>query len=208
MPAARKLFWLPVLGILSLVVVLAACGGSSEPELPDTAAVSVRAYLDEVDYQNNEDWGLWPGTTEMYQGEDPHGAKLTTRLNPAALDAIGGTMPNGAIIVKENYTPAGELAATTVMYKTSGYNPDHNDWYWLKELADGTDRGGRPGHGLPGLPCGRHRLCLGSPAVATSFCWNLRQVSPAGTPGLVEHAGAEATLRAFLLTGAESFRRN
>ena len=138
MPAARKLFWLPVLGILSLVVVLAACGGSAEPELPDTTAASVRAYLDEVDYQNNEDWSLWPGTTEMYQGEDPHGAKLTTRLNPAALDAIGGTMPNGAIIVKENYTPAGELAATTVMYKTSGYNPDHNDWYWLKELADGT----------------------------------------------------------------------
>ncbi len=135
---SRKFFWLPFVGILSLFLILAACGGSSEPELPDTASASMRAYLDEVDYQNNEDWKLWPGTTEMYQGEDPHGAKLTTRLNPAAFDAIGGTMPNGAIIVKENYTPAGELAATTVMYKSTGYNPEHNDWYWLKELADGT----------------------------------------------------------------------
>ncbi len=24
------------------------------------------------------------------------------------------------------------------MYKKSGYNPDHNDWFWLKVLADGT----------------------------------------------------------------------
>ena len=24
------------------------------------------------------------------------------------------------------------------MYKRTGYNPDHNDWFWLKVLADGT----------------------------------------------------------------------
>ena len=138
MPISRKIFWLPALGILSVVLVLAACGGASEPELPDTTAASVMAYLDEVDYQNNEDWKLWPGTSEKYQGEDPHGATLTTRLNPAAFDAIGGTMPEGAIIVKENYLPSGDFDAVTVMYKKSGYNPDHNDWYWLKELADGT----------------------------------------------------------------------
>ena len=138
MTMSRRLFWLPVLGIMGVVLVLAACGGSSEPELPDTTSASLLAYLDEVDYQNSDEWMLWPGTTEMYQGEDPHGAKLTTRLNPVAFGAIGGTMPNGAIIVKDNYTPAGELAATTVMYKSSGYNPEHNDWYWLKELADGT----------------------------------------------------------------------
>ena len=41
----RTLFWLPALGILSAVLVLAACGGSSEPELPDTTAASVIAYL-------------------------------------------------------------------------------------------------------------------------------------------------------------------
>ena len=133
----RKFFWLPALGILSVVLVLAACG-SDEPELPDTTGASVRAYLNAVDYQNNDDWKLWPGTTEMYQGDDPHGAKLTTRLNPAAFDAIGGAMPDGAIIVKENYSPAGELGAVTVMYKKSGYNPEHNDWFWVKELADGT----------------------------------------------------------------------
>ena len=58
-----KFFWLPIIGILSVVLVLAACG-SDEPELPDTTSASLMAYLDEVDYQNNGDWKLWPGTSE------------------------------------------------------------------------------------------------------------------------------------------------
>jgi predicted small lipoprotein YifL len=140
MSMPRTLFWLPVLGILSAVVVLAACGGSGGPELPDTAAASVVDYLEEVDYQNNDDWELFPGSTKKYEGRDPHGMLLTTYVNPAAFEAIedDATTPSGAIIVKENYMPDGNLAATTVMYKKSGYNPDHNDWYWLKVLTDGT----------------------------------------------------------------------
>ena len=94
-----KFFWLPALGILSVVLVLAACG-SDEPELPDTTAASLMAYLDEVDYQAN--WSLWPDSTEKYPGEDPHGALLTIRMNDASFNAVGGTMPDGAIIVKEN----------------------------------------------------------------------------------------------------------
>ena len=61
-------------------------------------------------------------------------------------------MPDGAIIVKENYTAKGELQANTVMYKKSGYNPEHNDWFWLKVL-DERDGGGRgSGGGVPGVP--------------------------------------------------------
>jgi hypothetical protein len=47
-------------------------------------------------------------------------------------------MPVGAIVVKENYTPDSTLAATTVMYKVSGYDPEAGDWFYLKRLADGT----------------------------------------------------------------------
>ena len=97
------------------------------------------AYLDDVDYQDS--WKLWSGLGEKYEGGDPHGMLLTTYLNPAAYDALtgkDGVMPEGAVIVKENYTPEGELAATTMMYKKSGCNADHNDWFWLKVLADGT----------------------------------------------------------------------
>ena len=153
MPKPRILFWLSALGILSVALLVAACGSSGEPELPDTTSASsgepelpdttsasVLAYLEEVDYQNNDAWKLWPGTEEKYQGDDPHGMLLTTYLNPAAFEAVekSATTPDGSIIVKENYTPAGDHAANTIMYKKSGYNPDHSNWFWLKVLADGT----------------------------------------------------------------------
>jgi hypothetical protein len=66
---------------------------------------------------------------------------LTTYLNDAAFMALtgeAGSFPDGSIIVKENYTPDGALDATTVMFKVAGYNPEHNDWFWAKVLADGT----------------------------------------------------------------------
>ena len=139
MNVRRSRFLIPVLVLMFGVMALAACGESDGPELPDTTAASVIAYLDEVNYQ--ESWELWPGLGEKVEGGDPHGMLLTTYLNPVALQAFNdkaGTMPDGAIIVKENYTPDGTLAANTLMYKKSGYNPDHNDWFWLKVLADGT----------------------------------------------------------------------
>jgi hypothetical protein len=107
--------------------------------LPDTTGAALWAYLEAADYQAN--WGLWPDKGELYTGQQPHGALLTTYLNPAAqheLQAMAGSMPAGAIIVKENYKPDSTLAAVTVMYKVEGYDPDHNDWFWLKRLPDGT----------------------------------------------------------------------
>ena len=125
-------------GLAGLSAV-AACGTASEPELPDASAEAVMEYLEEVDYREN--WELWPDLGEMYSAKEPHGMLLTTYLNPAALDGLlskEGSMPDGAIIVKENYTAKGELQANMVMYKKSGYNPEHNDWFWLKVLAEGT----------------------------------------------------------------------
>jgi hypothetical protein len=34
--------------------------------------------------------------------------------------------------------PTRELAAITVMYKRPGYNPEHNDWFFVKFLPDGS----------------------------------------------------------------------
>ena len=128
------------MGLFAAVLVLAACGGSEETSLPETNSASLLAYLEEADYQNNDEWKLFPGSTEKYPGEVPHGMLLTTYVNPAAFEAIEdeSTSPSGSILVKENFMPDGTLAATTVMYKSSGYNPVHSDWYWLKVLADGT----------------------------------------------------------------------
>lgn len=106
---------------------------------PDTTAEALWTHLQAQNYQ--ETWQLWPGKTRLYKGIEPHGMLLTTHVNPLALDALtsnAGKFSPGAIIVKENYKPDSTLAATTVMYKVEGYDSEHNDWFWLKRLADGT----------------------------------------------------------------------
>jgi Cytochrome P460 len=105
---------------------------------PDTTGAAIWAHLTEEKYAEN--WDLWPGTERMYTGNQPHGMKLTTYVNDLALRAIrsgADRMPSGAIVVKENYMPNGQLAAVTVMYKQHGYNGDHNDWFFSKHLPSG-----------------------------------------------------------------------
>ena len=133
----KKLLLAATLLSMGIVMAMAACAGSEEGKLPGTTEASMLAYLEEVDYQAN--WSLWPDSTEKYPGEDPHGALLTIRMNDAAFNAVGGTMPEGAIIVKDNHKPNGDLAAITVMYKQEGYDPDNGDWFWLKNTTDGSD---------------------------------------------------------------------
>ena len=41
-------------------------------------------------------------------------------------------------IVKENYSPEKKLAAITVMYRITGFDPKADDWFWLKYGPDGT----------------------------------------------------------------------
>ena len=108
-------------------------------ERPDTTGASMWAHLQAADYQNS--WGLWPEKGELYTGQEPHGMLLTTYLNGAAFAALhsrAGTMPDGAILVKENYMPDSTLAAVPVMYKVAGYNPEHSDWFFSKYMPDGT----------------------------------------------------------------------
>ena len=140
------------------VILAVGCAGGEEDEaagegdgdqavvaaMPDTTAEAVWAHLESAGYQS---WSMWPGKEAQYTGGEPHGMLLTTYLNEVALEALNGTatsMPAGAMIVKENYMPDGMLAAVTVMYKTESFNPDHNNWFFIKRLADGTvEVGGR-----------------------------------------------------------------
>lgn len=130
-----------------IVLFATACGAAApptatptpEPALPDTNAEAVMAYLESVDYQDQ--WQLWPGLGEKYEGPPPHGMLLTTYLSQEAFNAVSGNegpLPDGSFVVKENYTPDGVLDSTTVMYKVDGYNPEHNDWFWAKVGAEGA----------------------------------------------------------------------
>ncbi len=137
---------------LGLVLVVACARGEEQAgaameeapamtqvQLPDTTATAVWSYLQSVDYRAN--WRLWPGKGQLYTGRDPHGALLTTYANAAAHSAVtnkSGSMPAGAIIVKENFMPDSSLAAVTVMYKVSGYDPTNANWFWSKHGPDGA----------------------------------------------------------------------
>ena len=153
----KPLFWIPLISTLSAIFLLAACSSGEPnptatayptfppptatpgPVLPGTTGASMISYLAEVDYRSN--WRRWPGLGEKYPSTGGHSVLLTTYVNPAARAAITGkegAMRPNSIIVKDSFTEEGEFRVTTVMYKVEGYNPQHNDWFWLKVLEDGT----------------------------------------------------------------------
>ncbi len=120
---------------LSLLALMIAM-----PSLADdqSDAKALWQQLQSANYRQN--WKLYD-KGKFYRGQEPHGALLTTYLNPEAAtgkQAKSGTMPNGAVIVKENYMPNKKLAAITIMQKRQGFDSQHNDWFWAKYGPDGS----------------------------------------------------------------------
>jgi len=93
-------------------------------------------YLQKVNYRN---WAPGPGQNgDFYEGQSPHGAFLKMYLNRTAI-ANPANLPNRSIVIKENYgRDRATLMAVTVMYRSQGYDPEHNDWYWVKYNPDGS----------------------------------------------------------------------
>jgi len=97
------------------------------------------AMMQKEDYRNT--WKMWPGKEAFYKGSHPHGALLTTYVSDSAHDALvnkKGSMPDGAIVIKENYMPDKKLGAITVLKKKAGYNPDAGDYFWVKFGGEGS----------------------------------------------------------------------
>jgi len=126
---------LAVVAFVSSGMLSAFAGGMGQPAAEGKA---VWDYIHQAEpYQQ---WPLFPGKDKLYKGRHPHGAFLTTYVSPNAKDAIAaksGMLPNGAFVVKENYTPEKKLAAVTVMYRVKGYDAEAGDWYWAKYAPDG-----------------------------------------------------------------------
>ena len=106
--------------------------------MPGPSADALWSYISQThDYT---DWPFYPGYEGMYPGESPHGAHLKLYANDLAYEAAknGQPMPNGAILVKENYGKDKQtLKAITTMYKVDGYNEDAGDWHWAKLSPNG-----------------------------------------------------------------------
>jgi hypothetical protein len=107
-------------------------------ELPEADGKDLIRYITEQ--KPYEHWSLWPGTSRLYKGTSPHGAFLTTYVNAPVLNGLDKDqvpLPDGSIVVKENYDKQKKLAAVTVMYKKKGYDPNHGDWFYLKYAPGG-----------------------------------------------------------------------
>ena len=136
-----------VLALLGLLV--AACqGGDAGSDLPAADGNDVMDYV--LDTSPYTDWGTWPSdqwnnfNTNLASGA-PHGQVVRIYVNDIALDAadsFDGDLPEGSMIVKENYVGTdpdnpGDLDAVTIMYKVDGFNPDAGDWFWVKAKPSG-----------------------------------------------------------------------
>ncbi|MGD9858110.1 MAG: cytochrome P460 family protein [Planctomycetaceae bacterium] len=92
-------------------------------------------YLQTSRYQN---WAALPSVgADFYPGNSPHGQFVKLYANRTAAAATG-EFPSGSILIKENYGPDREaLMAVTVMYRSQGYDAEHQDWYWVKYEPNG-----------------------------------------------------------------------
>jgi len=103
-------------------------------EGPDAAKLYDFITLSKPTYSH---WDLWPGTKQFSASKTPHGALASIYLNKIALDSIKDSngLPDGSIIVMENYNGDKKLEGCTVMYKIKDYNPEAGNWFWVKYAA-------------------------------------------------------------------------
>ena len=87
---------------------------------------------------NYKQWAPGPGQDgDFYSGQVPHGALLKMYINRSAATSIAG-LKVGSVVVLENYRTDRSLKSISVMYRTEGFNPSANDWYWVEYNPDGT----------------------------------------------------------------------
>lgn len=130
-----------IVPLLFIAALFSGCVGTETPKAGAPEADGKALYNYITTEKNYKNWKMWPGKGELYNGTEPHGALLTTYVTDAAFSAVEGkrgSIPDGSIIVKENYMPDKTLDAITVMYKIKGYDADNNDWFWAKYSPDGT----------------------------------------------------------------------
>lgn len=116
-----------------------ACGEMSKTQMvmPEAEPKAFWTYIQMTNPYKQ--WNFFPGHDGIYPGQSPHGAYLKQYVNEIAYEAIkkGEKMPNGAMIIKENYgKDKTTLMAITSMYKMKGYHPEGGDWFWAKYGPD------------------------------------------------------------------------
>jgi len=85
--------------------------------------------------RNYRSWPTPAGFAGWQKGKRPHGKALRYFVNPIAARDFTA---NGALIVKENYMAEnGKLVAVTIMQKIPNYDPENQNWFWVKYGPNG-----------------------------------------------------------------------
>lgn len=138
----KRLFSYALIAMFLLGFIAARAEDGGEPLPCDVKRVGLDAakfYIYVTQDTPYTSWQLWPGTKKFQPGQDPHGAFLTTYVNPAARQAIVNKegMAYGSLIVTENFDTDKKPAGLMIMLKIKGYNPQAGDWYWFHYDARG-----------------------------------------------------------------------
>lgn len=125
-------------GILGMLLFSSALiqAADSVP-MPEATGQAVADFITKT--SPYEKWSLVPGTTPFRAGKSPHGALQNVYANDIAMKAFAaGTlpMPDGSIIVKDNFNAEKQRVGLTIMYKKAGFNPEGHDYFWLRLDAD------------------------------------------------------------------------
>lgn len=149
-PKNRRVARVPagIVGTIAAVAALLFLGGCAEEEvardLPPLEADEVSGDVlweriaVETDYTN---YPFWPDHDGMMLGQAPHGAFHRIFITPGLREALpidDNTVPDGSIIVKENYSSEETLTALTVMAKVRGFAPNTGDWFWARYTPEGA----------------------------------------------------------------------
>ena len=69
--------------------------------------------------------------------QSPHGTNVKMYVNRTAA-SNPDQLPVGSVLIMENYRQDKSLETISVMYRTPGFNPSGNDWYWINYNPDGS----------------------------------------------------------------------
>jgi hypothetical protein len=157
------------LSALGALVILAACGGSSEPESAPTTQPAAEPTTSTEAEPTTEATTTAETTTEQAEPPPPQappgvprfvaGYPSWFKLNDAPIpprqsDPHDGTknvfaskrrntdarFPNGTIVVKEAMRPGADFVGLiAIMRKRPGADPAHNDWVFVEYTRDAPD---------------------------------------------------------------------
>ena len=94
---------------------------------------------------NYKHWSPAPGKTADHFAsqtgasgmQSPHGNNVKVYINRTAA-SNPDSLPVGSVLIMENYREDKSLETISVMYRTPGFNPSANDWFWVNYNADGS----------------------------------------------------------------------